>query len=410
MGPVPFLFAMSMVAALQGATPAPPVVGSPLPRWSPGTVEIHHIATGRGNSALFILPDGTTLLVDAGAVPDGVPETDPHPDGTRSPGAWIARYVRRHLPDTAAGLDYALITHFHPDHYGWLTAEAPRAVGGTYRLTGITEVGDAIPIHVLIDRGWPDYSYPEPHTDSTFANYRRYLEAQRRRGMTVERFRPGANDQLRLRHHPDRYPDVEFRNIVGNGELWTGTGDSTRPLFPPLASLPAADWPNENMCSLGLRLTYGRFRYFTGGDLPGAADPGFPAWHAMEPDVAASIGPVAVHVVDQHGSMGEESEAFLRTLASSVLIIPSWAPSHPAPDVLKRIVNSRFPPAERFVYATDMRPSTQTVIGGRARSLAGPPGHIVVRVDPGGKRYWVVVVSDRDEGDTVLAVRGPLVP
>ena len=39
----------------------------------PGALEIHHISTGRGNSTLCIFPDGTTLLIDAGAV-RGKPE------------------------------------------------------------------------------------------------------------------------------------------------------------------------------------------------------------------------------------------------------------------------------------------------------------------------------------------------
>ena len=41
-------------------------VGEPLPAWTPGTLDIHQINTGKGNSALFVLPDGTSLLVDAG--------------------------------------------------------------------------------------------------------------------------------------------------------------------------------------------------------------------------------------------------------------------------------------------------------------------------------------------------------
>jgi hypothetical protein len=48
-------------------------IGAPLSAWTPGTLDIHQIATGRGNSALIIMPDGTTLLVDAGAAGDGVP-------------------------------------------------------------------------------------------------------------------------------------------------------------------------------------------------------------------------------------------------------------------------------------------------------------------------------------------------
>lgn len=387
-----------------------PVVGAPLPKWTPGTVDIHQISTGRGNAALFVLPDGTTSLVDAGAAGDGIPETSPHPDASRAPGDWIARYVKRHLPDANAPLDYALITHFHADHYGQVVPQSPMSANGAYRLSGVTAVGDAIGFRTLIDRGWPDYRYPTPITDSTMVNYRRFVAFKQASGMAVERFNAGVNDQIVLRRERAKYPTVEFRNVIGNGVAWTGSGSATRALFPDLATIPQADWPNENMCSLGFRFSYGNFRYFTGGDLPGTADPGFPAWHSVESAIASIIGHVDVHVVNQHGSMGEESETFLAALASKVLIVPSWAPSHPAPDVLKRIVNSRLAPTERLVFATDMRDATKTVIGARANALGGPVGHIVVRVDSGGSRYWVVVLSNQDERDMVLAVKGPLLP
>jgi Metallo-beta-lactamase superfamily len=378
-------------------------IGSPLSPWTSGMMDIHQIATGRGNAALFVLPDGTTLLVDAGAAGDGIPETDPHPDASRSPGSWIVRYLRRH---GVTGLDYALITHFHADHMGQLQASSLVDRTGSYRLTGITEVGDAIPIHTLLDRGWPDYSYPVQATDETMANYRRFLEARRKAGMAVERFKPGSSSQLGLRRDASKYPTFEIRNIVANGEMWTGSVDATRQLFLPLDTLSIADRPNENMCSLGFRLRYGSFRYFTGGDLPGTPDPGFPAWHGVESAIAPVIGRVDVHVVNQHGSMGEESEAFLQSLRSTVLIVPSWAPSHPAPDVLKRIMNSRLPPAPRLVFATDLREAARIVIGQRATQLAGP-GHIVVRVEPGGGRYWVFVLDNRDERDLIIAIQGP---
>jgi tetratricopeptide (TPR) repeat protein len=393
-------------AGAAGATRAPNV-GEPLPKWTAGWLDIHHISTGRGNSTFIVLPDGTTLLVDAGAAGDGIPETDPHPDASRSPGAWIARYVKRHTPDTTA-LDYALITHFHPDHYGQIDAKSPLSAKGPYRSSGITEVGDAIPIRTLIDRGWPAYSFPAPFTDSTMANYRRFVDAQRARGMVVSPFIAGSGTQIRQLHDTVTHAGVEIRNIIGNGRVWTGTADGWRDLFQSPSGLPGQeDWPTENMCSLGFRLSYGRFRYFTGGDLPGVADPGFPSWHSVEPAIAALIGPVDVHTVGQHGSMGQETESFLRTLASKVLVIPSWAPSHPAPDVLKRIMNSRLQPVPRVVFATDMRESAKIVIGNRANQLAGPTGHIVVRVDPGGTRYRVYVLSNKDESDTILAIKGP---
>ncbi|HEY2804890.1 MAG TPA: MBL fold metallo-hydrolase [Gemmatimonadales bacterium] len=370
-------------------------VGEPLPRWSAGMLDIHQISTGRGNSALVVMPDGTTLLVDAGGVGDGLPQTDPHPDASRRPGEWIARYVKRHAPDSTVPLDYIMITHFHGDH-----------------MLGLTDVLDGVGARTLVDRAWPTYDYPiaAPPSDTAFATYHRLVEDRHGRGMNVERFRVGATNQLVMRHAgaAARWPGFEVRNIIGNGDVWTGRGDSAAPSFPPVTGLDRADLPNENMCSLGIRIRYGAFSWFTGGDLPGTPDPGFPAWHGVEAAAAAAIGPVEAHVVTMHGSIGQESEVFLRTLASHVLIVPAWSATHPAPDVMKRIVNSRYPPAERLVFTTDLREATRIVLAQRATSFAAPPGHVVLRVEPGGSRYWVIVLSSAGEGDEVVAVKGPL--
>ena len=44
--------------------------------WKKGELDIHHIYTGRGESSFFILPDGTTLLIDAG---DWDPDKEEYP-------------------------------------------------------------------------------------------------------------------------------------------------------------------------------------------------------------------------------------------------------------------------------------------------------------------------------------------
>ena len=46
-------------------TPATVTVGNPLPAWTEGCLDIHQINTGLGESAFYILPDGTTMLIDA---------------------------------------------------------------------------------------------------------------------------------------------------------------------------------------------------------------------------------------------------------------------------------------------------------------------------------------------------------
>jgi hypothetical protein len=85
----------ALVAGLVALPLPAQTVGEALPRWTPGTLDIHQINTGLGNAALLMLPDGTTLLVDAGHR-DNVPPraTPPRPDGSRPPGEWIARYAR----------------------------------------------------------------------------------------------------------------------------------------------------------------------------------------------------------------------------------------------------------------------------------------------------------------------------
>lgn len=402
---------VAVAAAVGSAAPAADAdrVGEVLRPWQPGGLDIHQISTGRGNAALLVFPDGTTLLVDAGEFSFDTPDTAPRPDGTRTPGEWIARYVARRLePLPEPRLDYVLITHFHPDHMGWATEDDPLAANGAYRLSGITRVAESLPIGTLLDRGWPDYERPTPPDHPGFANYRAFLEWQRRHaGMRVERLRPGRADQIVLAHDPGAWPGFEVRGVAASGEVWTGSGEATRLVFPPPEEVPEAFRPTENLASCAIRLAWGDFDWYTGGDLHGVPDPGEPEWHDMERPVGEAIGEVDVHVVNHHGSIDPASPFFLRALRPRVHVIPSFRPSHPAPVVLKRILTPSAYPGERAVFTTALRESTRIVIGPRADRLAGSDGHVVVRVEAGGARYRVVVVDDSSESDRVLSVHGP---
>lgn len=386
-----------------------------LPPWQPGMLDIHHIATGRGNATFMQFPDGTTLLVDAGAAAASIPYADPLPDGSRSPGAWIADYIRQVHPDGAmARLDYALVTHFHPDHFGELGADRPRDADGL-QLTGLTEVAEALQPRVIVDRGWPAYDYPTPLVSApsaasrvernAVANYKAFLETRVARGrLRAERARVGAVDQIAVRG-PVPAP-FELRVVAANGVVWTGRGDETRETFPPIASIPPGDLPDENMCSIALRLRYGRFDYFTGGDLPGDPE-GAPAWQGVERAVGAVIGPTDVHQVNHHGSIDPATPEFLAALRSRVLIVPAWAPTHPSPDALKRMLNTRYYPGPRDVFVLALREPMRHAIGARVQQLASALGHVVVRVAPGGDRYEVFVRDARTTTRGVIGHAGP---
>src|SRR5262245_46270934 len=106
-----FLLLVSTLG-LDGQTAAPVRVGETLTPWTPGTLDLHQISTGRGNAAFFRFPDGTTMLLDAGNAGEGVAYTEPRPDGSRSAGEWISRYITHMVGGSDVRLDYAVLTHF----------------------------------------------------------------------------------------------------------------------------------------------------------------------------------------------------------------------------------------------------------------------------------------------------------
>jgi len=125
------------------------------PSWEEGMMDIHHINTGRGDATFLIFPDGTTLLIDAGDISETTSRTlsDRTPDDSRTAPEWIVKYIRTFHPlKEQAFLDYALITHYHSDHYGQIN-KLREDSGNGYKLTGITEVGHHLKIRYLIDRG-----------------------------------------------------------------------------------------------------------------------------------------------------------------------------------------------------------------------------------------------------------------
>jgi beta-lactamase superfamily II metal-dependent hydrolase len=361
----------------------------PLPKWTPGTLDIHQINTGRGNAAFVMLPDGTTLLIDAGNGGNLPPRgTAPRPHASQPTAEWIARYVSAM---GASAIDYGYLTHFHNDH-----------------MDAIVDVAERIPIRTLIDRGWPDYAFPSPdHREFGAAAFVRYREFLKRGAVRVERLEPGRNDQIVLKQNPAAYPQLEVRNIAGNGEIWSGKGTETRSRFPALNGLSRADWPTENMCSLAIRIRYGRFDYFTGGDMPGLPRPGYPEWQDIETPVAEAVGPVDVAVLNHHGNRDATNAFFVRTLQPRVWIIPVWSSDHPGHDVLDRVYSERLYAGPRDVFATNMLEANRIVIGPLLDRLQSSQGHILVRVADGGRAYRVLVLDDASESYDVKAVHGP---
>ncbi|HWA93625.1 MAG TPA: MBL fold metallo-hydrolase [Terracidiphilus sp.] len=379
-----------------------------LPDWQPGTLEIHHIDTGRGNATLVLGPDGTSILIDAGEAHSPVKfMSQALPDASRTAGEWIARYVGRQLKRTGeTQLDTLLLTHFHGDHVGEVSSLSPRSKRGGYRLTGAAFVADALPIGTVIDRGWPDYSYPAAQTDTSALNYIALARALSARGATVQRAQAGSSNQIRLRN-PNAYPKFKTRILSVNGTVWTGSGDASKALFPQQTRVSRESLPSENMCCVSLRLEYGAFRYYAGGDLCSDTDYGKYAWHDIETPVSSLAGAVSVAVANHHGYFDACGPEIVRNLRPQAWIVPTWHVSHPDLGVLANLCSRELYSGERRIFATGMAPAARLVTDRFSSQLASTEGHVVVRVPEGGRIFTIHVLDSRNECGMIKASFGP---
>ena len=88
-------------------------------------------------------------------------------------------------------------------------------------------------------------------------------------------------------------------------------------------------------------------------------------------------------------------------------ILSVYAPSHPGHRVLGRLLSTRLYPGPRDIFATNLMDATRVVIGDALNALKSAQGHIVVRVEPGGSAYRVIILDDSAETYRVTAIHGP---
>lgn len=394
----------TFLVGFKAAPAAVPAVGESLPPFAPGGLDIHHINTGLGSAAFLVLPDRTTVLIDCGSTigADRLPrfKAPPRPDDSRLPGEWVARYVQRVHPRGAdAPVDYGVVSHFHGDHMG-----------------GFPDFLRHVRIKTFLDRGWPDYGAPGPFEGPLAGLYKGALAEQAKvYGMKIERFRGGANDQIVLRYEAEKYATFEVRQLAVNGEVWTGEGTTMRRRLDPRE--PA----NENALCAALRVRYGAFDYYTGGDLPGPSEkPEVPSARDMESPVAWITGPVDVAVLNHHGNPDSTTAFFLSVLQPRVAIAQTWDAQQVDPKVLARLRADRIAPGPRDLFMTNSvwegrAEHMLRVFGEEAgrkhvedlKGIAGRQGHVVVRVAPGGASYQVFVLTDTDESGRIVSVHGP---
>jgi hypothetical protein len=202
-----------------------------------------------------------------------------------------------------------------------------------------------------------------------------------------------------------RFPKFSVRMLAGNGNVWTGHGENAAPHFP--IKLSTENLPSENMCSIAMKVGYGRFSYFTGGDLTDDTNYGRDLWRDIETPVSQAAGQVSVATVDHHGYFDAAGPDFVRNLQPRVWILQAWHASHPAMEVLANLYSTQLYAGPRDVFSVGLKDETALTTARFSDLLKSRDGHVLVRVEASGEKYQVIVLEDWDESDRVKAVFGP---
>lgn len=374
-----------------------------LDKWQEGFLDIHHINTGSGDTCFMILPDGTTMLFDAGNLDKKKFEekyaplkaTSPKPNDSLSAANWIALYIKNVVPkDSEPVIDYAVVSHLHSDHYG-----------------SLVELGKLIPIKKIIDRNYPNYDFPLDvkkylSEDKLFQDYLTFISENK---IPAESLNVGSSSQIKLLHQLEMYPTFQIKNIKSNATIMTGNGNDTFEYFSAneMTSYYEGKY-NENPLSLALKISYGDFDYFTGGDNTGLQGFGLPYWFDVETPIAKAVGKVEVTTLNHHSNRDATNEFFVRTLNPKVVIQQSWCSDHPGQEVYQRLIYKDEQTEDRDIFATNMHDETLVTYGPWFKNnYKSIQGHIVVRVYPEGSKYEVYILNDDSTELTVKEKFGP---
>jgi competence protein ComEC len=234
-------------------------------------LRIYDIDVEQAAATLVVSPGGHTLLVDSGK----------NGHGPRILAALQAAGV--------TGIDHFVATHYHEDHYG-----------------GIDEVVHAgIPVKATYDRGDKGFLPASTTTNETFKDYQ-----------------AAVGNRAKHLVRGDTIPLDPAMSVlcISSGGVVLGEPDPVHP------------GKEENDMSLGLLITYGRFRFWVGGDVETATESKIAALNLVRD--------VDLYQANHHGADNGSTAEFLADLEPTAVIISNGDHGgfrHPRASTLARL-------------------------------------------------------------------------
>ena len=377
--------------------------GRTLPAWRKGELDIHFIHTGVGEQTFFIFPDGTTMLLDCGDTHHAkyMKDVPPMPDGTKYGGEWVGRYIQRIVSGRV--IDHVMVSHWHGDHTGDLAFGGRRTADGRV-VCGIPLVGEDFAFRNYFDHQYPKMGeHAFDPDDGSLSLMREWIPRAVANGMRAHRLEVGALNQIGLLRDAAAYPQFEIRNIAANGVIWDGAGGVIDAAATHIAKT-GRDEIHENRLSAAIRLRYGRFSYYSGGDneltMVGTDGREF-SWEGL---VGRTVGPVDVCKTNHHAGISGMSPEFVKEVRAQAYLSSVWQARMVDVSSLSSMCSRELYPGERtvcFGHVAECRRDVALAYGGDI----APAGHAVVRVAPGGDTFRVFTLSAVDERMTILSER-----
>jgi len=377
--------------------------------------DIHHLQVGSSVSSFVIMPDGTTMLIDAGDLiventlakwaKLGPPFSSlhlkhPFPNDSKTPAEWIIDYMKEMWPSAVTKdmeLDYLINTHFHADHFGDGSAkegQRSKSASGKYVLSGIPELVSKVKVRQILDRGYPDYNVPREMrgTSVDMDNYLQFVD-ENKDTISFDSFRVGSSSQIRMQHNNDgeTYDDF-FIRVIKSGIHVAPPYDPLHPKHEMTESKRIEGdagkkvHGNENTMSAAVVVEYGNFRYYEGADQEIVRNKtGHIIFDTIGP-TAKAAGPVDVATLNHHAH--GVTQDYFDYIDPPIMILQGWSSDQPPKSSMEMIAASPVSKSgyQRAIFATDVFEDFLDSLGPElSKFVQSRSGHVVVRVNPKNK-------------------------